>query len=147
MYTQFQTLSREKLDLEASPFVFVYGTLKNGYPNNHILGDCECMGTFETEDSYLMTDIGFPFLHPRLSVREVYGGLLSPARGEVYHVTEGRTLFLLDQLEGHPNLYYRTLVNVKNFEKPVWIYLRPEGKTYPEETLCPIVKGCYQWPS
>lgn len=98
--------------------VFVYGTLKRGFPLNHHLQDA----TFLRE-CYIkgrMIDLGpFP------------GVLLDNngdrIKGELYEVDRG-TLNLLDQIEGNGTLYGRTITvcfheeDQKLIGTPAWVY-------------------------
>lgn len=42
--------------------LFVYGTLKKGKHNNHILQNSELLGEFRTERKYTLFDGGFPIV-------------------------------------------------------------------------------------
>lgn len=85
--------------------VFVYGTLKRGFPNSYLLRNSTYIGKATTVDKFCMYDLGaFPAVacSPEISKIE----------GEVYNIDKA-TLVNLDMLEGYPNLYTRTLINVK----------------------------------
>jgi len=57
--------------MERKHLVFVYGTLRNGHSNHHLLKDAYCYGTGCTEASYVM------YLISGLSLRYQFGGPLS----------------------------------------------------------------------
>ncbi len=113
--------------------VFVYGTLKNGfYFHDEYLGGDKSIyiGPGITTKEYSMYVDGLPHLIREPSVKGVLG--------ELYEVDEV-VLKRLDDLEGHPVVYFRDLIEVINVanpsEKPVlaWSYLRPshfKGKAY-----------------
>ena len=64
--------------------VFVYGTLKSGYGNNHILKTSRLLGAAETIGKLRMFDAGFPVVRPRT---EKPGDWNATVMGEVYLVT------------------------------------------------------------
>ncbi|XP_045208472.2 gamma-glutamylaminecyclotransferase-like [Mercenaria mercenaria] len=87
--------------------IFVYGTLKSGLPNHHLIenktdGLCISRGTATTEEKFPLvtaTRYNVPFM------------LYAPGKGhniegELYEVDETR-LKSLDKLEAHPHLYER----------------------------------------
>lgn len=85
--------------------VAVYGTLRQGFHNHHLLQDSMLLAPGETNESYRMVCDGIPYVLPgdtpeghRLYV-------------EVYAVDD-ETLARLDQLEGHPDWYYREPVRI-----------------------------------
>ena len=100
-----------------SHLVFVYGTLKRGFSNHHILKDAEFLGSGETTESvFTMYHLGgFPGV--------VLGGN-SDIKGELYSVDEA-TLQHCDWLEGHPNFYKRLPVEVKVGSEFItaWMYI------------------------
>lgn len=96
--------------------IFVYGTLRKGCRNHHLLEgiefiDAECKGV----ERYWKAGYSFPFARRRDS--KIYG--------ELYSVDDS-TLARLDLLEGHPNFYKRELFTVQDKdgkEYKAWIYL------------------------
>lgn len=92
------------------PLVFVYGSLKQGYPNTHLNSGVRQPGTFRTCQRlpmYLLGEGHVPCL------------VLSPGtghhvQGEVYQVTED-SLAVMDRLErlGEPNGYLRITIEVE----------------------------------
>lgn len=102
-------MSRDKMN-----FVFVYGTLKNGYGNNRILSDSTYVSNGYTKEKFSLRhsyyDRGFP-----VCMRPVPGELKLQVYGEIYSVSEG-TLWQLDRLEGVPTLYVREKVPIFNIK-------------------------------
>lgn len=97
--------------------VFVYGTLKKGYANHHLVRDSLYMGEFSTNEKWGLLDLGaFPAM-----VR----GPLS-VKGEAYGVDED-TLRRLDSLEGvEHGLYNRRRINVHDSlgnTISAWVYI------------------------
>lgn len=106
------------LDLERTPFVFVYGTLKKGQGNNILLRNAEFIGSGVSDEHHMLTDCGFPYLWD-----EKESGL--PVRGEVYKVTDVETLENLDILEGVGCGHYERVHGVfyvGEYEYDCWFY-------------------------
>jgi gamma-glutamylaminecyclotransferase len=90
--------------------VFVYGTLKRGYPNNAMLEGCEFLGeavtvlTYKavTVPAYKMVGTSFPVIMPDPSGK--------PVAGELYTVDDA-TLARLDQLERERRSYDRVMID------------------------------------
>jgi len=75
--------------------VAVYGTLRQGYDNNGVLGDSVKIGLGWTKDKYQLSASGIPFVHPDIAD--------TPVRVEVYEVTDAQ-MPRVDGLEGYnPN--------------------------------------------
>jgi gamma-glutamylcyclotransferase (GGCT)/AIG2-like uncharacterized protein YtfP len=72
--------------------VAVYGTLREGYNNNGVLGESVKIGLGWTKDKYQMSANGIPFVHPNIE--------LSPIRVEVYEVTPAQ-MPMVDRLESY----------------------------------------------
>lgn len=90
---------------KATRRVFVYGTLLRGEPNHDLLGQSPFLGEARTEPVYSLVNMGpFPAM-----VREGSTSVV----GEVYEVTN-EVLEILDALEGHPQWYYRTTLELTN---------------------------------
>jgi gamma-glutamylcyclotransferase (GGCT)/AIG2-like uncharacterized protein YtfP len=83
--------------------VFVYGTLKRGFRNHHLLAGCEFLGGAATVPTYRMIENGFPVIMPDPAGR--------PLAGEIYAVDD-QTLARLDQLEREGSSYDRKLIDV-----------------------------------
>ena len=90
--------------------VFVYGTLKRGYPNNPLLEGSEFLGeavtvlTYKavTVPAYKMVETSFPVIMPDPSGK--------PVAGELYTVDDA-TLARLDQLEREGRSYDRVMID------------------------------------
>lgn len=102
------------------PLVFVYGTLKRGFHNHHVMqragGEFICCGT--TVELYPLVIDGLPYL---LNVP----GQGHPVDGEIYRVASVEGWFTLDRLEGHPSFYERQVVNIKGADGETyaaWVY-------------------------
>ena len=83
--------------------LFVYGTLRQGFRNHHLLGDSACLGRAKTKGRFAMYCSGVPYV--------VLSQHVSQIVGEVYDVDE-LLLVDLDAHEGHPRWYLRVLVDV-----------------------------------
>ncbi|WP_261816555.1 gamma-glutamylcyclotransferase family protein [Vibrio gallicus] len=91
--------------------VFVYGTLRQGESNHHLLEASELLGMFETKPEYALFDLG------------AYPGLVegySAITGEIYRIDE-KVLEQLDILEDVPTEYRREVLETPFGE--AWIYL------------------------
>ena len=87
--------------------VFVYGTLKRGCGNHHVLSNysAELIGEAVVHTGFTMLHLGaFPGV-----VHKSDGG---PIIGELYEVKEGEPTAALDRLEGAPEFYHREMVEV-----------------------------------
>lgn len=92
--------------------VFVYGTLRRGESNQHMLRRADCLGTHKTEPVYTMFNLGFfPAIVP--------GGATAIV-GEVFAV-DTATLAMLDSFEECPEEYIRDQVTTPFGE--AWIYV------------------------
>lgn len=80
--------------------LFVYGTLKRGYGNHHILEGSTYLGNYELEGSTLIDLGAYPGLIP--AEDDVHDVVL----GELYEIDDD-LLPRLDRLEGVPWLYTR----------------------------------------
>ena len=97
--------------------VAVYGTLKSGYNNNHLLQSADLVGTGKLKDRYPLEVKGLPYLYAEKGVGEFVDV-------EVYDVND-ELLARLDQLEGHPNWYKRerVLVDMDDWsQSTAWVY-------------------------
>jgi gamma-glutamylcyclotransferase (GGCT)/AIG2-like uncharacterized protein YtfP len=98
--------------------LFVYGTLKKGYGNHHIIADAEFLGTAKTPRNY---DI-FP-VHPAGGFPICVENGKFHVLGELYKINE-KILARCDQLESHPDFYRRKLI--KLHDGPLdYIYIYP----------------------
>jgi len=93
--------------------VFVYGSLRKGEANHHLLSSAEYVGPGRSPPIYRLIDLGpYPGL--------VAQGTTAVA-GEVYRVPT-RLLGTLDALEEHPDVYVRTAIRLED-GREVWTYL------------------------
>ena len=114
--------------------VFVYGTLKRGYPNNPLLEGSEFLGeavtvlTYKavTVPAYKTVGTSFPVIMPDPSGR--------PVAGEIYTVDDA-TLARLDQLEREGRSYDRVMIdatlplsNGERLPTRAFIYVGREGR-------------------
>lgn len=102
--------------------IFVYGTLKRGYSNNHLLKFATFLGKATTADNWAMIGEGkaFPYV---LGVDDEHGMQIT---GEVYEV-DAFTLKTLDRLEGTPTHYKHEKVEVfydDNVVEEVTMYVK-----------------------
>jgi len=105
--------------------VFVYGTLKQGEKNHHWLEVASWHGEAELA-GVVLHDLG-PF--PMAVIGE------GKALGEVYAVDD-HGLARLDELEGHPRLYDRQVMELVDGRR-AWVYLgRPRQVRH-----APVVAG------
>ena len=112
--------------MERKHLVFVYGTLRSGHSNHHLLKDAHCHGTGNTEACYAMYLMrGFPYVTSSEARYRIVG--------ELYAVDDV-TLKTLDSMEGHPRYYERreTPVIVGDEHYTAWMYFRdPQGVLMP----------------
>ena len=94
-------------------FVFVYGTLKRGHSNHHWLAGATFLGRRLLSGGRL-NDLG-PYPMAVLS-----SDPQAVIHGELFVVTE-EGLARLDQLEGYPSLYERSLRSLSTGER-AWVY-------------------------
>ena len=87
--------------------LFVYGTLMTGYGNNRLLAGQRLVGRALTVHKYAMFAAGIPFVHPTMPRCRIHG--------EVWELADSDTdaLARLDKLEGHPDFYVRTTIEVE----------------------------------
>lgn len=96
--------------------VFVYGTLLRGEPNHGLLAGSPCVGEARTRAEFELVDLGyFPAM--------IWQGKTAVV-GEVYTIDEA-TLRRLDRLEGHPQFYVRTTIQLEHGAE-AQAYLLPE---------------------
>ncbi|GAB0094592.1 Troponin C-akin-1 protein [Sergentomyia squamirostris] len=117
---------------------FVYGTLKRGEPNHHVLTKVEngvgkFVGNAETTVKLPLvigTRYNIPFLLNKRGVGKF-------VRGEVYEVDE-TMMGKLDELEGYPEFYDREIQEMKMLDQeeektlPCWVYLL---RSFPDHLL------------
>lgn len=110
--------------------VFVYGSLRRGFCNHHLLDGRECLGPAATAEPHplCIDGHGWPVLGR--------GPGPCPARGEVYRV-DAACLARLDALEGHPDDYLREPAPVildKGEAITAWVYFHPRAHGDPVPT-------------
>ena len=108
--------------------VFVYGTLKRGFPNHFFIKGQKSLGPAVTVEPYAL----YEDVHPLVSKQE----RISPIHGEVYEVSDA-ILKRIDLLEDHPVHYRREEVDVdldSGERVTVWMYFFPEprGRLFPD---------------
>ena len=102
--------------------VFFYGTLKRGhyFHDEYLGGDkSEFVGPALTTKDYSLYIDGMPHMIEESSETGV--------KGELYNV-DSDVLKRLDDLEGHPVVYFRKIIEVideKGEKVLAWAYLRP----------------------
>jgi len=109
--------------------IFVYGSLMIGEPNHSFLSDkySKYIGKGITKRGFTLYDLGsFPGM-----VHKGNNAIL----GEIYEVCSF-TRSKLDQLEGHPQFYRRTLIQLNGGEK-IEAYILDEAYV----RGCPIIKS------
>jgi gamma-glutamylcyclotransferase (GGCT)/AIG2-like uncharacterized protein YtfP len=108
--------------------VFVYGTLMSGMRNHHRLKDSgaelldpnsRLAGDFKMASRVTSSGI-VPIVITGNNYDPDGGGII---RGELYEV-DNSTLIMLDQFEGHPDVYERKkyITNYKGIVTEVWMY-------------------------
>lgn len=96
--------------------VFVYGTLRKGEHNAHVLGDSPYCGKASTAADYQMLHLGgFPAIIPAVD-----GGV--SIVGEVYEC-DAQTMIDLDRLEGAPDFYHRDVITLPDNGDQVCVYV------------------------
>ena len=111
--------------------LFVYGSLRRGFPNHYMLENSVYLGEFSTTDTYIMIGTrskAFPYI-----IKEGVIDCAIPTQivGELYDV-EPNAINRIDALEGHPHTYNRQLITVTNdtkntdmFESYIYILENP----------------------
>lgn len=99
----------DKQTMGDSTAVFVYGTLKRGCRNHHVLGSTAFLGEAWTAPLYLMVNCGsYPGLVHAEPAREGQA-----IHGELYCV-DVQLLALLDAFEDVPREYIRASIELRN---------------------------------
>lgn len=109
-----------------STLLFVYGTLKRGLSNHHLLAGQQFLGEAQTEPLYRVLDLG---PHPGLVLDRAHGLAI---RGELWSVSPA-CLAELDRFEEVPGPFIRAGVKIAGRESQAQAYLWnkpiPEGAT------------------
>jgi len=112
--------------VERQHLVFVYGTLRQGHVNHHLLKDAHCFGMGCTVSNFTLYLIsGYPYVSSKENRYTIVG--------EMYAIDED-TLDKLDKMEGHPRYYVRreTAVIVGGEQYSAWMYFHdPPGMLMP----------------
>lgn len=98
-----------------SNLLFVYGTLKKGFPLESNLKDAEYIGEAVTRKANFSID----------THNEAWPAMLLGdyhIKGEVYQINQ-QIIDRLDVVEGVPHLYERVKIKLKGFKKPVYVYI------------------------
>lgn len=108
--------------------VFVYGTLKQGRGNSHLLASADFMGEALTVERYALS-LYAPQVFDRSDIAPCW---LGHVRGEVYDCDEA-TLAELDRLERNGEWYTRKLVPVQAEDGGptvnAWLYFMRNNRT------------------
>ncbi len=99
----------------ATTILFVYGTLKRGLRNHHLIGHQEFLGEAVTEPRYRVIDLG---PHPGLIIDNANG---LPVKGELWAVNE-RCLAELDAFEEAPGPFVREPVAIVGRQDLIFAY-------------------------
>ena len=103
--------------------VFTYGTLLRGEYNHRVIEPGTFIREAQTADEFLLYHLGG---FPGMTVPEPSSDYAARVVGEVYDVDD-ETLAMLDRLEGHPDFYIRTKIELADGEE-VWTYLLPSDR-------------------
>jgi gamma-glutamylaminecyclotransferase len=125
--------------------VFVYGTLKHGYGNHHLLERSTRIGSGETVAHCRLYDAGFPVLRPRDKKPERN----AKVRGEVYDCDEA-TVMELDRLESEGRMYHRRtkLIRLDSGQRvKAAAYIGDTWFWKHNQRLMPLRHGKYEWPN
>jgi gamma-glutamylaminecyclotransferase len=95
--------------------LFVYGTLKSGQGNNHLLAGQEFVRAAETVPIYRLVGLGW---HPGLVVDRESG---LAVKGELWSVDE-HALARLDEYEGVPHWFRRDFIAIADLAGDVQAY-------------------------
>lgn len=112
--------------------VFVYGTLRPGFPNARLYSDKECrVFPAEMPGATLVATrgAGFPFCVDNADIRHTTPANV-PVKGEllVFQNADAEDIFeRLDRLEGHPHFYTRV-------ERPLFYYVGDNNEVQIEDT-------------
>ena len=137
---------------ETEQIFFVYGTLKRGFNNHHLIEGLHCIGEGVTIEKR--------FRMVQLQTRVARGNFFCPGvqietdglqiRGELYSVMEEKTKQALDRLEDEGIRYKKQPVPVRldnGEEVEAWIYVHTDTN---EPLIEPAVQvnekgGVYSW--
>jgi len=115
-FTDCMELYDKIRDIQPDILLFVYGTLKRGHGNHHLLQYSKFIAEVETEPEFRLYSGGIPYL-----IHDPKHGY--SVSGELYKV-DYHTLMRVDRLEGHPDHYKRTKIEIGNIQCETYIYTR-----------------------
>jgi gamma-glutamylcyclotransferase (GGCT)/AIG2-like uncharacterized protein YtfP len=101
-------------------YLFVYGSLKKGFPNNDILSQAKYISKAKTISKFAMykeINENYPYI-----IRDSYCG--QNIEGEVYQITRKDLLEKIDAFEGAPDYFKRIDIMIKTRNKKI------KAKTY-----------------
>ncbi|MDG2208223.1 MAG: gamma-glutamylcyclotransferase [Pirellulales bacterium] len=102
--------------------IFVYGTLKRGFPAHTQLRGSTFLETARTTSQFTLYNCGaWPAM-----VAEGHGSV----NGELFEIPI-ETLELLDEYEGHPHLFRRTTITLAEHHAEAWLFDRDIPSEWP----------------
>ena len=134
MFLERDGMQFSKANVLDGELVAVYGTLKQGYSNNRVMGTSKFIGRGRTANLYPMVGHGVPFVLPEK-------GIGHNVSVEVFMTTKEQLEGPIDRLEGHPNWYNRkktTIIMEDGKWLECWLYFNPTHKSTdyePEEFM------------
>jgi gamma-glutamylcyclotransferase (GGCT)/AIG2-like uncharacterized protein YtfP len=108
-------------EFKENNLIFVYGTLQRGHGNHRLIQDQEFVNTATTNDKYILTANGIPFVGKSQQVCQV--------KGELFRLDSVETMSTVDALESHPLWYRREIIKVTDAdgnEQEAWIYFNED---------------------
>lgn len=102
---------------ERCDFIAVYGTLREGYGNNRLLRNAEFVDRVRCTN-LLMYSSGIPYV-------QLFPNSERSVVLEIWRTTNNAQMLNMDQLEGHPTWYQRTLLTMESGVRTyqAWCYL------------------------
>ena len=91
-------------------YLFVYGTLRKGHKNHHIIDSLEYLGNYITKNNYYynkMKDIVYKTDNNIENETEY-----TQITGELYKIPDKSFISYIDNFEKHPNYFYRENIYV-----------------------------------
>lgn len=128
--------------------VFVYGSLKQGFWNNDVLGDSKLLTPAFTKAKYWLTNCGFPYLIPEDALGGPVSHPTAAVAGEVYEVTCEDVMASLDALEGVPMHYQHhntVVVDGWGNEYEVVAYIPAEPEMAVQYPICDKYEVGKEW--
>lgn len=115
-----------------SQYLFVYGTLKNGFGNHQWIDGFPFVGIATANGVSIVSSTGLPY-----AITDKDG----VAHGELYGPVEMSSITKVDLLEGHPGFYCRRIVDVHHVDKygnenvvKAWCYFCEDKNYLPKIT-------------